>query len=417
MSSLRTPSRVPSHSVPPRGVRSRRLPPYVYWRRRVLVALAIVTFGVFSFYGITLVQALNNPSLGVTWMARVAEWGRAHGIGGFVTWAEAEYNKLNPAKVGGKPSLTQLGVGSTIPADVKLTGAHLPVPTRMTSPVTPELAGEGVWRPVGRFTSKGVPAVYVTYVRPDKVHTSYWVGVAWMDPTLLKAQLYSGSTVPGGGPYTYTAPISTSASTSLVAAFNAGFRMADAEGGYYTQGKMVLPLRNGAASAVVLKNGTLTVGEWGRDFTMAHLADYASVRQNLQLIVDGGRPVPGLDNPNAIAWGKTLGGTFNVWRSGLGVTRDGALVYVSGPALSIADLADTLVRAGAVRAMQLDINVDWTQYSYFTGPLGQPVSGANGTSLLQSMLGSPGRYFANWWTRDFYTMSLRPTTSTTGSQG
>ena len=54
-----------------------------------------------------------------------------------------------------------------------------------------------------------------------------------------------------------------------------------------------------------------------------------------------------------------------MWRSGLGVTADGALVYVGGPGLDIADLANILVRAGAVRAMELDINTDWVNYSTY----------------------------------------------------
>ncbi len=41
---------------------------------------------------------------------------------------------------------------------------------------------------------------------------------------------------------------------------------------------------------------------------------------------------------------------------GLGVTADGALVYVGGSGLSIVDLANLLARAGAVRAMEMDIN-------------------------------------------------------------
>ena len=163
----------------------------------------------------------------------------------------------------------------------------------------------------------------------------------------------------------------------------------------------------------------MTVGAWGtKGFTMNN--QIASVRQNLRLLVNNAKPVPGLANPNSIAWGKTLGGTFSVWRSGLGVTKDGAIIYVGGPALSIQDLANVLVRAGAVRAMELDINTDWVQYSVFNGPLNAPINGGNGTSLLSSMNGPPSRYFTTWWNRDFFTMSLRPsetlsksTTSTT----
>ena len=113
--------------------------------------------------------------------------------------------------------------------------------------------------------------------------------------------------------------------------------MSDAGGGYYTDAKIVVPLRTGAASFVVYRNGSSTVAQWGRDVTMA--PDVVSVRQNLDLLVDNGQPVPGLNAAATTDWGATLGGRVYVWRSGLGVTADGALVYVGGPGLNIADLA------------------------------------------------------------------------------
>ena len=384
--------------------RARRLPAYIYWRRRALVILGAVTLVMVSYYGVTLGFALNNQSYGVSLQARFAEWGRQHGFGGIVTWAESEYNRLHPAKVGGAPSTSGIGKGTV---NVTVTGTQpLPVPTNLQSPAAVPFAGEGVWKPAGRLTANGIPAVYETFIRPDAIHTSYVVGVAWMDPKILSAQLYSGSDIPGGGPYPYSAPISATASTSVVSIFNAGFRMPDANGGYYTNNKYVDPLRAGAASVVIYQDGTMSVGQWGRDFQMT--SQVASVRQNLDLIVDGAKAVPGLSSQNTLKWGRTLGGTFNVWRSGLGVTADGALVYVGGPALSISDLADTLVRAGAVRGMELDINTDWVEYATLAGPLNQPVNGANATNLLPGMIGNPGHFFANWWTRDFFVMSMRP---------
>jgi hypothetical protein len=286
----------------------------------------------------------------------------------------------------------------------------------MPSPAGKELPGEGVWVPAGRLTANGIPAIYETYVRPNKVNTSYVVGVAWMDQTLLQAQLYSGSYIPGNGPFKYSAPIKADASKTLVAAFNAGFRMQDAEGGYYTDGRVVLPLRKGAASVVIYKDGTMAIGAWGSNANFM-LSDnqIASVRQNLDLLLNNGQYISGLNNPNARKWGKTLGGTFNVWRSGIGETANGAIVYVGGPSLSIGNLAKVLKLAGCVEGMQLDINTDWVQYSTFTGPIGKSINGGNGKSLLPSMIGPPSRYFTNWWNRDFFTMSLRSqyTTATT----
>ena len=390
---------------PPAPPRRRRLPAHVYRRRRVIVGLAAVTVLYVLYLGITLALALFNPSYGISTMARAAEWGRQHSMGPVVTWFEAEYYKLNPPKVGGAPPTSSFGSGAT--AIRVRTGSHIAPPARIPSPAGTPLPGEGVWHAAGRTNANGTPALYEAFVRPNAVNTSYVVGVAWMDPTMLQAQLYSGSQIPGTqAHWQRTAPVTAGASKSIVAAFNAGFRMGDANGGYYTQGRTIIPLRTGAASAVIFKDGTMTVGQWGRDVSMSHQVE--AVRQNLDLIVDNARPVAGLNNPNAQAWGKTLGGSFSVWRSGMGVTSSGALIYVGGPSLSISDLANVLVRAGAVRAMELDINTDWVQFSAYTGALNSPVNGGNGVRLLPSMLGSPSQYFSSWWARDFFTMSLRP---------
>jgi len=373
-------------------------------RRRIILSVLLVPALYLSYLGVTLVQTLTNPAYGVTAMARFAEWGRGHGLTSEVNWAEAVWYRLHPTKIGGLPPKGSFGPNTSTTTTPRTGHLSPPRPIAVVNP----LPGEGLWHAVGRTDIHHQPAVYEAFVRPDTTHTSYVVGLAWMDTTILNAQLYSGSYIPGHGPFTHTAPISPVNSTSLVAAFNAGFRMPDAEGGYYTDGHVVpgLPLRNGVASIVIYKNGHITVGMWGRDATLTK--QVASVRQNLALIVDAGHPVAGLSSTDNTRWGATLGGSAYVWRSGLGVTSAGALVYAGGPSLSIVDLANVLARAGCVRAMELDINPDWVQYSIFQGAPHQPVSGSNGKSLLPSMLGSPSRYFASWWARDFVTMSLHP---------
>jgi hypothetical protein len=92
----------------------------------------------------------------------------------------------------------------------------------------------------------------------------------------------------------------------------------------------------------------------------------------------------------------------------VGITADGALVYVGGPGLNITTLADLLARAGAVRAMELDINTDWVDYATYDprSPTGAATA-ANGKALLPGMVGGAGRYFASYWSRDFFTMSAR----------
>lgn len=371
--------------------------------RRVRRGIAIVLVVFLTWFGISFGSALANPSYGTTLMARAAEWGRDHHLGWFVTWAEEEWYKLHPPKVGGAPPKGSFTNVTTPP--VRTSSLALPTPARLHSPAGAWIPGEGVWHPAGRPVD-GVPAIYTTTVRPDALHTSYVVGVAWMDTRLLRAQLYSGSGIPGGGPYRFTAPISPAASTTLDAAFNAGFKMGDANGGYYTQHRTIVPLRPGGAALVTYADGSATVGAWGTQVAMT--PDVTSVRQNLDLIVNGGRPVPGLLANDNSQWGATLGGGYFVPRSGIGVTRDGALVYVGGPSLAITSLANLLVDAGAVRAMELDINPDWVNYATYRAAPGRPAGPGQGATLLGGMSGGPSRYFESWWIRDFYTMSVRP---------
>lgn len=369
-------------------------------------SVAVVVVLALAPIWISLGSALGNPGLGSSIPARFAEWARENHAGPVVVWAENLWYSHHQPAVGGRPQ------SGAIPPAPKASGgagasgrlvAHLPEPSSITPLASPPIPGEGVWHPAGRKVD-GISAVYEAYLRPDPIHTSLVVGVAWMDTKLLRATLYSGSTIPGGGPYRHTAPIEPSASKSLVAAFNAGFLMGNANGGYFTDGHVVMPLRNGAASLVIYHNGTATVADWGRDATLTK--NVVAVRQNLNLLVDGGKPVPGLNANDTTQWGYTLGNQVYVWRSGIGVTSDGALVYVGGSGLNITTLANLLVRAGAVRAMETDINTDWVNFATYDpgAPFGSATPG-NGTLLLPGMTGTTARYFESWWTRDFFTMS------------
>ncbi len=412
----------------------------MFGRHRVLTGVVVLVLAATPIW-VSLGSALNDPGNGNTFGSRLAEWTRLHGGSGIVSWAESTWYSSHAPKVGGAPpsgaipSPTTVGsstVGRAGASSIVGTGAQhaavstsakkgqtsttalvpLPAPAPIVPLASPPLRGEGQWHPAGRLVG-GTPAIYEAFLRPDAIHTSLVVGVAWMDTRLLRARLYSGSTIPGGGPYKYTAPIGPAAAKSLDAAFNSGFLMSDEKGGYYTEGKMVVPLRPGFASFVIDKDGTATIADWGRDVTMS--SSIVAVRQNDTLLVDHGVPAAGLNANDISKWGFTLGNQVYVWRSGVGVTRNGALVYVAGPGLNITTLADLLVRAGAVRAMELDINTDWVDFATFAPtPPSLLATPANGVDLLPDMAGLPGRYFATWWTRDFFTMSVRSTAGASG---
>jgi hypothetical protein len=376
-----------------------------YRRRRVIAVVLLALVAALVWLSFSLGGALMNPSYGSSLSARFAEWARLHGGASVVNWVENQWYSHHQPPVGGKPPPGAIVVPKHREKVIVAGPAHLPPPASMTPVANPPQPGEGQWSAAGR-TIHGIPAVYETTLRPDAIHTSQVVGVAWLDTKLLRATLYSGSIIPGGGPYTHTAPVQLGASTSLVAAFNAGFLMNDSQGGYYTDGKTQAPLRNGAASFVVYKNGDATVAQWGRDATMN--PNVVSVRQNLDLLVDHGQPAPGLSAADTSKWGVTVGNAIYVWRSAVGVTANGALVYVGGPSLNITDLANLLVDAGAVRGMELDINQDWVNLAtYAPTPATGAATPANGTNLVPGMTGGTSRYFESWWARDFIALSAR----------
>jgi hypothetical protein len=290
----------------------------------------------------------------------------------------------------------------------------LPAPAGLV-PFGPVAAGQGVWRPAGRPVAENGQSVHTVYettlIPPGGTQPA---GIAWLDTGLLAARLYSGSVSPGGGPYRYTAPIRPAQAATLVAAFNGGFKMNQARGGYYTEGRMIDPLRAGAASLVIYADGSVGIGAWGRDVTMT--PQVVSVRQNLLPLVADGRPTPRAASARWQAWGSTCGaascgpavpGIEHQWRSGLGITADGALVYVAGPALDPLQLAQLLVRAGAVRGMQLDINPHWPVFVTYDPPAGGRAAAANGRKLLSATAQGPWTFFESSWARDFITMSAR----------
>jgi hypothetical protein len=291
----------------------------------------------------------------------------------------------------------------------------LATPTSLASFGARTYAAEGIWRPAGRHVD-GIQVIYETTLVPPGGTSR--AGIAWMDTKLLSARLYSGSVSPGGGPYRYTAPVQRTAAASLVAAFNGGFKMADAHGGYYTEGRLIDPLVAGAASLVIYANGSVTVGAWGTNVRMSPAV--VAVRQNLVPLVANGRPTALAASPDWQAWGNTCGmfsceasvpGIERQWRSGLGVTTAGALVYAAGPTIDPLQLAQLLVRAGAVRGMELDINPAWPVFASYDPPTPDGLAApSNGANLLNAKLG-PKAFFELSYARDFITMSARPTSA------
>ena len=329
-------------------------------RRRIATVVVIGLLGGLIATGWSVGRAISAPTNDPL-AAKVAEWARDHGLGSVVTGLEAVQYRLNPPKIGGVPKIQLLKDQPS--SSTKTTTVGVALQESVQSIVSPKLVGEGSFKVVA--TSHGLPIVQVAYLRPDSLHTSYLSAVVWMSGEHTRLEQHPGALDPGKLSLWATKDsLRNSAVSGLVAAFNGGFKIKDSRGGFYQDGHTVGILRDGAASLVVYKQGNSQIGKWGRDVQMN--ADVMSVRQNLELLIDKGHLTKNADAAVMTTWGKTLGGKNFVWRSGIGITAKGDLVYVVGDALSAHSLSALLLRAGAVRAMQLDINKAWISYMWFT---------------------------------------------------
>jgi hypothetical protein len=375
----------------------RDLAPEQLRRRRLLTrGLTGVCAVCVGTLGWSVGQALTYPGKDST-SARLAEWARDHELGFVVDKLEDVQYALDPPKVGGSLPADALARMKATQGAVP-TPAHVPahplVPLRapLRPPVSPALPGEGVYRTLA--TAHGEPIVQGTYVRPDGEHTSYEAAVAWISGMYARFQLHPGFREPGG---TFDVPptIPEGQRTGLVATWNGGFRVTDggSRGGFYLDGRTAGELRDGAASEVFYRDGSLRIGVWGRDVRMT--PDVVGVRQCLELMVDGGHVVP--DIGDTAKWGVSDQSKMYVPRSGVGVTAQGDIVMVVGQALTAQTLAELMQRAGAVRAMPLDMNRAWPSFMSYDGT--HDPANPTPTNILD-FEDPPDRYYTQA-TRDF----------------
>ncbi|SEL20330.1 phosphodiester glycosidase family protein [Streptacidiphilus jiangxiensis] len=380
-----------------RELRRVRAVPQRPWARAVAAALAALLIWLSWSLG----QALTAPGDDSV-AARVADWGRNNHLGPVVTLVETLQYDLHPPRVGGRPAIALRPAappGGAV-AHAAPRKAVVALPPRLVPPAGPPLPGEGTWQVLR--TVAGRPAVIAAYLRPDAQHTSYVAAVASLDPRLLRFELHPGWSDPG--PANWGAPYDVPAGgrTNLVATFNGGFKINESGGGFYLDGTTRGTLTPGDASLVFYRDGHVAVGVWGRDVSMT--GQVVGVRQNLRLLVDHGVVPASVDTNIESGWGLTIGGAYFVWRSGIGVTADGRVVFVYGPALSVRTLADLLQRAGCVEAMQLDINPAWMSFMYYRPPVGgaDPVP----VKLLDGQQRPADRYYSTT-SRDFVAVFAR----------
>ncbi|MGI8558987.1 MAG: hypothetical protein ACR2ND_11895 [Solirubrobacteraceae bacterium] len=365
-------------------------------RRVAAVASLLALIPVLVSY----VQSVTQPSNSSVGILTV-EWIRDHGGAGLISSAEALYYSMTAPSKGGPTlkALPQVGVSAAAPA----TGLLAPPrarpayrPARIRSVIRPALPGEGVWRATRAISPRNSPVLLTTY-RTDPNYPRLVAGVAWIDAKKTAVLLYPGRREPSVPIPRGTATVPQRARHRLLATFNSGFKISDARGGFALHGHTYAPMQDGVATLVGYRSGRIDIQSWRGGATVPAGVSFA--RQNLPLIVDHSRPNPNLsDGPQ---WGATLGNAIRVWRSGVGVDRRGNLLYAASDKQTVGSLAAILIRAGAVRAMELDINSYWTSFiSYRAAGALRP------SNLLSTMARAPTRYLTPD-DRDFFAVYQR----------
>ena len=216
------------------------------------------------------------------------------------------------------------------------------------------------------------------------------------DQHYVHLTLHAGSVDGGVTGWRYGDQITASEIHLLVAAFNGGFKLTYGAVGFVSGGHVAVALSRGLASIVTYTDGTTGVGAWDEGVPTRRKTVY-SVLQNQQLLVDRGRAAPTVESCIIACWGATIQQLTTVARSGIGVRADGELVWAAGEQLTPATLADALIGAGVVRAVELDINPDWVDgYLYSHHPSG-PVA----VPAVPGQLGIAGQFLVPY-ARDFF---------------
>ena len=265
--------------------------------------------------------------------------------------------------------------------------ASAPSPVRPVAPlsVSPPAHTTPGWTTVAKV--HGQPAAWL----------AQRAGVTLMrlDQGLVHLTLHAGSSDGGVTGWTYGDSITPPEIHLVLAAVNGGFKLTYRDVGFMSGGHVAVALKAGLASIVTYTDGTTDIGAWRAGVPSASKTVF-SVLQNQRLLVDRGVAAASVSSCIIACWGATIGSRTSVARSGLGITANGQLVWAAGENLEPAALASALIGAGALRAIELDINPDWVAgYLYIHRP-----GGPSPVPVVPGQLGIAGKLLEPY-SRDF----------------
>lgn len=363
------PVQEPQKASKPQRKRKQKKPKKKMTRGRVIRRIMVVC-SILTIIAVIFASQANGASgawtadmlravLGPTITARIESWY----LGLSDTTHQIQY-KLSGQQVVPPWSVGVSPVVTTTPPPKVVQLSPMPL-NRITPVISPALAGEGQWA-----VQSAAPAPYSylpldarAFIRPDPSHPYAIVTLLQFDARFFRLHMVAGTVEPGGPRGYYGSGVIPSADqkgNALLAAFNGGFKYADGQYGLKTGGIVYVPPQPNAATIAVTKSGQILLGTWGVDSRLnSNNTDLIAWRQNAALLINNGTINP-LTQDGA-AWGGTILNSAYTWRSGIGLTANGTLIYAAGSSLTALTLGEALKAAGAVMAMQTDINPFWVR--------------------------------------------------------
>ena len=295
---------------------------------------------------------------------RSVEWLRTHHFRWLVNDVERLYYTWTAPKKGGPQLRTLPKLPTLAPPPKRARPRHAAViyrPPRIRSVLHPSIGAEGVWQPAGPAV-RGAPAIRIAEYRPEPDYPRIVAYVAWIDHTRTQLALYPGR---------YEPPNASPAGRSR-------FRRGSA-GACSRPSTAASPTGTATAASPSTAHRTRRSGRHGHG---RRLPQRPSRRD---LVAGRSSPGRGSSSPARTcrcSWkagartprsttatrGATRSATpSRVWRSGVGIDRHGNLIYAAADYQTAGRSPRSSIHAGAVRAIELDINAEWP--SFITYPL------------------------------------------------
>lgn len=264
--------------------------------------------------------------------------------------------------------------------------------------------GDGQWVAIAvPDVPNGSRYMYKTLLHPDKNRSWAEVFVVAMDLRNIDLHLVPGTKEPIAteeAAQTVERPgvIPEAEHSSVLAAFNGGFKTEHGRYGMRVGDVTYIAPRNDVCALALYKDDSVRIGAW------PHLAEsepnMAFWRQTPACMYEDGQLHPNLRAGAEKKWGSTLDGETVIRRSAIGVDAAGTTLYmaISNNTTALA-IADGMHHAGAASVAQLDVNFSYPKFVLYEkgdSPIRQAVALADGFEY------SPDEFIRQPARRDFF---------------